>query len=436
MPRQSLGLASSRIYQLQSIVALAPGTRLGAYEILSLIGTGGMGEVYRARDSRLARDVAIKVLPSEVAADPDRLAVEGETLADRIGRGPMQLGEIVDTAMQIAAALEAAHQNGIVHRDLKPVNVKITGGGRIKVLDFGLALRLRGKEFADLTTRPSLTRAGTVVGTVPYMSPEQLRAEPAEPPSDLWALGVLLYEMTTGSRPFQGNTEFEVSSAILNDPPRAFPSRVTPQLQAVITRCLQKLSSHRYQRASEVYAALEAIAGRGGLHNGRRTVFLLRGAVAAALIALASLAIAGWFVFLRPRSSNVSAAPVRSIAVLPLENLSREPDQDFFVAGMHEALITDLAQIGLQKVIAKPSADAFKNTKKPLRDVGRELGVEDIGDVFDAAERARDGHCTRAPSCDHLRAERPPHRRAPRRFGGSRRVPQGTLVICQLRDHR
>jgi Tol biopolymer transport system component len=270
-------------------VALAPGTRLGAYDIVALIGSGGMGEVYRARDSRLNRDVAIKVLPADVAADHDRLArfereaqvlaslnhpnianiygvddssgtpalvmelVDGPTLADRIAKGPIPLDEALPIAKQIAEALEAAHEQGIIHRDLKPANIKVRPDGTVKVLDFGLA-----KAFDPVTSgvgsatmSPTLsihaTQAGIILGTAAYMSPEQARGKPVDRRSDIWAFGCVCYEMLTGRQAFTGDTITDVIVAVVNGQPKwsALPSATPTRIRTLLGRCLQKDPSKR-----------------------------------------------------------------------------------------------------------------------------------------------------------------------------------------------
>ena len=241
-------------------MGLASGTRLGPYEIVSPIGAGGMGEVYRARDTRLGRDVAIKVLPTAAALDPDRLArfdrearllaslnhphiatlhgiedvdgvralvlelVEGDTLADIIARGPVPVREALRLAGQIADALDAAHAKGVIHRDLKPANIKVTPERQIKVLDFGLAKAFAPSELdADLSQLPTVTSAGTreglVIGTAAYMSPEQARGQAIDKRTDIWAFGCVLYEMLTGRRAFAGGTMSDTIAAILQREP-------------------------------------------------------------------------------------------------------------------------------------------------------------------------------------------------------------------------
>jgi serine/threonine protein kinase len=232
------------------------GTRIGPYEIRSLLGAGGMGEVWRVHDSRLDRDVALKVLPAATLADETarsrlvreaRLAsklnhphictihdvgeaegqtfiamelIEGQSLSARVADGPLPIEQVLRYGQQMADALSHAHARGVVHRDFKSANVVVTPDGQVKVLDFGLAKRLSGEELADATTvsRHSLTAPGVVAGTLAYMAPEQLRGQPADARSDIWALGVVLYELVAGERPFQGKTAFELSSAILNQP--------------------------------------------------------------------------------------------------------------------------------------------------------------------------------------------------------------------------
>jgi serine/threonine-protein kinase len=395
------------------------GAQLGSYTILSPLGAGGMGEVYRAHDTKLGRDVAVKVLPREVADEPGRRTqllrearaaaslnhpnictiyevgeadgrayiamevIEGQPLSRRLNEGPLPSEEVVRCGLQLADALAHAHDRGVVHRDLKSANVMVTPEGRLKVLDFGLAKRLSGEALAEVTTRSheSLMLPGTILGTLPYMAPEQLRGQPADARSDVWALGVVLYEMAAGARPFKGQTGFELSSAIFHEGPPPLSSRVPAPLQAVTARCLEKEPARRYQRASEVRAALEMVASgatvrvRSWRVSGRRPSRLIAAASLAAVVGLAGAAV--WLNVPANRQPlrGGPGEPIRSIAVLPLENLSGDPNEEYFVTGMHEALITDLARIGLQKVIAKPSADAFKGTKKPLRDIGRELGV-------------------------------------------------------------
>jgi len=259
-------------------MTLSPGTRLGPYEVLEPIGAGGMGEVYRARDTTLGRDVAIKVLPDDFAADTERLArfrreaqvlaslnhpniaaiygteqnalilelVEGPTLAERIAEGPIPLEEALKIARQIAEALEAAHQAGVIHRDLKPPNVKVQEDGTVKVLDFGLAKAIEGGEEGDSSESPTLTgaatRAGVIMGTAAYMSPEQAKGKRVDKRADVWAFGVVLYEMLTGQRPFAGEDVSETLAHVLTKEPDwdALPTDLSPTLRTYLIRCLHK----------------------------------------------------------------------------------------------------------------------------------------------------------------------------------------------------
>src|SRR5881409_3562755 len=258
------------------------GTRLGPYEILAVLGAGGMGEVYRARDTKLNRDVALKVIPDTFALDADRVSrftreaqvlaslnhpciaaiygfedsgethalvlelVEGETLADRIARGPIPIDEALLIARQICEALEAAHEPGIIHRDLKPANIKITPDGVVKVLDFGLAkltdpANAPASDLSPTITSPAMTQAGMILGTAAYMSPEQAKGRPADKRSDIWAFGCVLFEMLTGRRPFDGEDVTDVIVAVLSKEPdwTALPPRVPGSIRALIRRCLE-----------------------------------------------------------------------------------------------------------------------------------------------------------------------------------------------------
>jgi eukaryotic-like serine/threonine-protein kinase len=347
-------------------MSLSPGSRLGPYEVLSPLGAGGMGEVYRARDPRLGREVAIKVLPEASTTDPDRLRrfeleakavgalshpnllavfdtgqhegapfvvfelLEGETLRGRMGGAALPPADALDYALQIARGLSAAHDKGVVHRDLKPDNLFVTRDGRVKILDFGLA-KLRppldaGDVGAETRTASVDTEAHTVLGTVGYMSPEQVRRSPADHRSDIFSFGSVLYEMLTGRRPFRGDTEAETMTAILNqDPPplRGVNGRVSSALERTVRHCLEKRPEDRFQSARDVAFALESGAqGRpagtdGWPPRGRR----VRLGVVAGAVVLGLLAVGGsvrfWLAhgIWNPRRT----APVR---IVPLTSLA------------------------------------------------------------------------------------------------------------------
>jgi serine/threonine protein kinase/Tol biopolymer transport system component len=320
-------------------MAFTAGTKIDAYEILSLLGAGGMGEVYRARDSGLKRDVAIKVLPSFVSRDPDRLRrftqeaqaaaalnhpnilavhrlgtfegspylvselLEGETLREQLRHGAIPIRKATGYAVQIAHALAAAHEKGIVHRDLKPENLFVTKDGRIKILDFGLAKLMQSppEPHNNDATQASATNPGTVMGTVGYMAPEQVRGEAVDHRADIFALGTVLYEMLTGKRAFARSTSAETMTAILQDDPPAISQAVKaapPGLQRVVQRCLEKSPGQRFQSSSDLAFALEALSDSGSspavgiAPSSRPRWFWL--VAAGVLAAAAVLAIAWW----------------------------------------------------------------------------------------------------------------------------------------------
>lgn len=308
---------------------MSTGTKLGPYQLTSLLGAGGMGEVYRARDPRLDRNVAIKVLPASLSSEaarlrrfeqearaaaalnhPNILAVhdigtldsspyivsellEGETLRRRLASGPLPARKAVDYAIQIAHGLAAAHDKGIIHRDLKPENIFLTGDGRVKILDFGLAkLTERGNAAGD-ATRTIQSGAGTVLGTVGYMAPEQVRGESADPRTDIFALGAVLYEMLSGQQAFRRDTAAETMTAVLReDPPELSDSGppVAPGLELTVRRCLEKDPEQRYQSAKDLSFALAALSGSeaGGVVRSatkpRKMHFLLWVAIPLALV--------------------------------------------------------------------------------------------------------------------------------------------------------
>jgi serine/threonine protein kinase/tetratricopeptide (TPR) repeat protein len=400
------------------------GERLDHFRILDKIGAGGMGEVYRAHDEQLDRDVALKVLPATSFQDATARArllreartasklnhphictihevgesegqayiamelVEGQPLSARLAEGPLRPDELLRYGLQLTDAVAHAHEHGVVHRDLKSANAVVTPDGRLKVLDFGLARQVSHDELVEATTMTqapaSLTAPGMLVGTLAYMAPEQLRGEAADTRSDVWALGVMLQEMATAKRPFQGNTPFELSSAILSQAAAPLPASVPAELQAVIEHCLRKEPGQRYRRASEVHAALEAVQSGTALPRPQvaqkgwtRRRWLAVAATAIILVAVAAGIIVG--VLLRKLPGAASAPVQHALAVLPLTNLSGDPNQQYFVDGLTDTLIDDLARVSSAlRVVSRSSTEGYAANRKPLAQIARELSVDAI----------------------------------------------------------
>jgi len=384
-------------------MALSAGTRLGVYEIVAALGAGGMGEVYRATDTKLGRQVAVKVLPEALAADPERVArferearalaalnhqhiaalygfdradahhflvmelVEGETLADRVARGPIAPADAIPIAVHIAEALEAAHEKGIVHRDLKPANVKITPDERVKVLDFGLAKAMEPSGLASgsgpgVTQSPTLslmaTQAGLILGTAAYMSPEQAKGLPADQRSDIFSFGVVLYEMLTGRQPFRGETAAEVLASVMirEADVATLPGTVHPRLHDLIKRCLQKNPKQRWQHIGDVRSELETIAASPHVTVAAPHAAVPRplwkrsiAPIVSALVVGALAAAAAWMLKPSPRAM-VARFPI----VLP-EN------QQFTNTGRQVVAIspdgTNIVYVANQRLYLRPTSD-------------------------------------------------------------------------------
>lgn len=410
-------------------MALTPGTRLGPYEIVTPIGSGGMGDVYQARDSRLDRDVAIKVLPERIAKDaearmrfereakavaalthPNILAIhdygvsdghtysvtellEGQTLRRRIIEGPLSWRKAVEIGAALADGLAAAHAKGIIHRDLKPENIFLTTDGRVKILDFGIAQLLaqpedEGIDPALAITAPLKTDPHAVIGTAGYMAPEQLRGEAVDATTDIFSLGALLYEMVTGKGAFIRGTTIDSLSAILTDTPDVFTvsGRMIPlELARVIQRCLEKNRTERFQSARDLAFALRAI-GTSSLTfeapaDRKRRRWILAAILGIVIVAAGTL----WYLNRResPIASGVRAltkrvAQPRSLAILPFVNATGDTDAEYLSDGITETLINTLAQVPGLRVMSRTSVFHYKGRPANPVGVGKELRVSAV----------------------------------------------------------
>ncbi len=399
-------------------MTLSAGMRLGPYEILAPIGAGGMGEVFRARDTTLDRDVAIKVLPDNVALDRDAYArfereakavaalshpnilaihgfgkdhgiayavtelLEGETLRGRLDADQVNGKQAVDYGLQIAKGLAAAHEKGVVHRDLKPENVFVTRSGHVKILDFGLAKRLDGAgagNAAEGRTESGLTEPGVVLGTAGYMSPEQVRALPVDHRSDIFSLGAILYEMLSGQRAFGRSSAIETMTAVLRDEPpdpAASGRAVPPALDHVIRHCLEKNPDDRFQAVKDVVFALSEASSPDGSRffpaSAHRESTSLSGRMAAVAVLVLILA-AGAFLLLRSRRPATAPSAMR-VAVLPFENLGA-PEDDYFADGIADEVRGKLTMVPGLQVIARGSSTPYRKTTKTPQQIAAELGV-------------------------------------------------------------
>jgi non-specific serine/threonine protein kinase len=428
------------------------GETLARYKIVGLLGVGGMGEVYRAEDTELDRQVSLKMLPAEMAADPERLErfrreakavaalnhpnivtlysieesggthfltmelVEGESLDKILPPGGMPVSRVFDIAIPLADALAAAHERGIVHRDLKPANVMVTHEGRVKVLDFGLAklIEEEGEDGEDgitqLATRAAtLTTHGTVMGTAPYMSPEQVEGRTMDHRTDIFSLGVVLYEMATGKRPFAGDTSAGLISSILRDTPPTVTElqpALPNHLGRIVQHCLEKDPEARYQSAKDVRNELTSLrreVDSGAVRTGSGASAVAQAestrkrsglGIAVAMTAAVLILGIGWWVgrgsrpdaparaerAASPETRAVSEAGdgVPSVAVLPFANLSADPDNEYFTDGLTEELINALAQVEGLRIPARTSVFALKGTELDVQEIGDRLSVDNV----------------------------------------------------------
>jgi len=399
------------------------GKTISHYRILDKLGEGGMGVVYRAEDLSLGRTIALKFLPPELTRDTEAkgrfineakaasaldhsnictiheinetddgqmfiamACYDGETLKKKIERGPMDLGQAIRIAIQVSEGLAKAHSRGIVHRDIKPANVMITGDNVAKILDFGLA---------KLAGQVRLTKASSTLGTVAYMSPEQVRGEEVDHRADIWSLGVVLYEMIAARLPFKGEHEQAMMYSILNEEPVvlvSLRSELPKEILSILGKALAKEPGRRYQHMSEMLAELkscekqlEAVkATPEATQRTRLRKFLPY--LVAGCGALVALVILGRIHFFTPREK-----PITSLAVLPFQNLSADPEQEYFSDGMTEAIIKELSQIRALRVISRTSVMRYKKSEKTVPEIARELGVDAVveGSVLRAGQDVR-----------------------------------------------
>ncbi len=417
------------------------GQTIGHYKISKRIGTGGMGEVYLASDITVGRKAALKLLPAHLTSDAERLKrfqqearavarlnhpniltvyevgtgesvhyiaselIEGETLRQRLTRGPMQVGEAVEIAIQVAGALAGAHDAGIVHRDIKPANIMLRPDGYVKLLDFGIAKLAEQELPVTLPAEESLelvdTNLGSILGTVSYMSPEQTRGAAIDGRTDIWSLGAVFYEMLAGRPPFTGNTPREMMAAILTvDPPPLSNSKAKApaELQQIVSKALHKDPAERYQNAKEMVDALKSLRHKleftAELERSVPTRSRLRWTRSPAIMGLALLAgaLAVTFIFHWLRNPMKSSVPEKSIAVLPFEYLSDDKQNSFFADGVQDEILSDLAKIADLKVISRTSVTQYKSgSPRNLREIGRQLDVAHVveGSVERSGNRVR-----------------------------------------------
>src|SRR6266496_4180503 len=446
----AVGLATRIIENGQADLLI--GQTIGHYKISKRIGIGGMGDVYLATDITAGRKAALKLLPERFTSDAERLKrfqqeahalvglnhpniltvyeigedhsthyiaselIEGETLRERLKRGPMQLSEAVDVAIQVASALAAAHETGVVHRDIKPENIMLRPDGYVKVLDFGIA-KLAESAFAEATADGAgsmtlgETSLGSILGTVRYMSPEQACGAPVDKRTDIWSLGVVLYEMVTGHAPFIGDTPArsatalqagpgEVMASILEMEPPPLTSYITHtpvELREIISKTLRKEREERYHSAHELLEALQSLRRsmefKTALEHSTKAPSWLRWtrSPTALVLGLLVAAFAAAFPFYWHRNPTRSSIPEKSVAVLPFENLSEDKANAYFAEGMQEEILTRLAKISDLKVISRTSTAKYRSAPDNLREIAKQLGVANIleGSVQKAGDQVR-----------------------------------------------
>jgi serine/threonine protein kinase/tetratricopeptide (TPR) repeat protein len=422
--------------------------KIGSFEIVEIIGLGGMGVVYHARDTKLDRSVAIKSIPADLQADPnarmrfrreakllaslnhpniaviheiieqdqgaDYLILEyvpGQTLAERIAREPLKLEQAITIGQQIAEAISAAHKKGVTHRDLKPGNIKITPEGKVKVLDFGLAKVVSG---AALDRQSTITQPGRIIGTPAYMSPEQARGKAVDHRTDIWSFGCIMYEILTGHLPFEGETATDTLAYIIEREPNwdILPERIPTDIRILLSNCLEKEPHRRLHDMGDIAVTLKDTATK--LQNSAlpmesteadhiQSMAVLRRALPwlVTVVVGALVVILGFIIVLKfgelPKErqgksiSESAVTPIKTIVVLPFENLSGDPNQEYFVNGMTDALSAELGKLKALRVISRTSSMRYKNTDKDILTIAKELGVDAVieGSVLKAGDDVR-----------------------------------------------
>ncbi len=391
----------------RSLAVIATGTLISHYKVIEMIGAGGMGEVYLAEDTKLNRTVAIKLLPKVLSSDPEFRArftrearavaslshpgivtvhevgeyqgrpfftmehAKGHSLKEMIQSESLTLAQVVDVAVQVCEGMAEAHNAGLIHRDIKPSNILVDEKGRVRILDFGLA-RVAGE--------PELTRTPSLMGTIRYLSPEQVKGEELTPASDLFSIGVVLYQMLTGSMPFTGEYEASVLYAIVNDTPPTVGSlrpELPPQFEHILSKLLEKDPKNRFESATDVAAALRATLNSGVEDRSKvehpSVKKTLRALFVIVPILIAVVVVVGWR--LQMFRSSDSLSDRKMLAVLPFENLGRSEDE-YFADGMTDAITMQLAKFGDLGVISRTSSMLYKDSERSLQEIGTELGAE------------------------------------------------------------